>query len=74
MPELELTDEERKRGWTEKTLAEYLAERTRAQAGVIRCRLRPWACSGLGDRGRAGVPASAWPFACRCAAYSMLMS
>ena len=24
MPELELTDEERKRGWTEKTLAEYL--------------------------------------------------
>ena len=35
MADVELTDEERKRGWTEETLAEYLAERARAQAGVI---------------------------------------
>ena len=74
MPELELTDEERKRGWTEKTLAEYLAERTRAQAGVIRCRLRPWACTVSAGQARAGLPASAWPSACRCVLRLMMWS
>lgn len=32
---LELTDEEKANGWTEETLAAYLEERERAQAGVI---------------------------------------
>ncbi len=34
MPDIELTEAERKGGWTEETLAEYLVERERAQAGV----------------------------------------
>ena len=35
MPDLELTDEEKANGWTEDTLAAYLAEREKAQAGVV---------------------------------------
>ena len=35
MPDLELTDEEKANGWTEATLAAYLAEREKAQAGVV---------------------------------------
>ena len=33
--DIELTDEERKNGWTAETLAAYVAERERAQAGVV---------------------------------------
>ena len=32
---LELTDEERANGWTEKSLQKYLDEREKAQSGVI---------------------------------------
>ena len=32
MAELELTDEEKANGWTEKTLTAYIAEREKAQA------------------------------------------
>ena len=32
---IELTDEERANGWTEKTLAAYFEEREKAQAGVV---------------------------------------
>ena len=35
MPNIELTDEERRNGWTAETLAAYIAERERAQAGVV---------------------------------------
>ena len=35
MPEIQITDEERANGWTEETLAAYVAERERAQAGVV---------------------------------------
>ena len=35
MPDIELTDAERKNGWTEATLKAYLADRERAQADVI---------------------------------------
>lgn len=35
MPEIVLTDEEKKNGWTEETLRAYVAERERAQAGVV---------------------------------------
>ena len=35
MPDIELTDEERRNGWTPETLTAYLAERERAQAGVV---------------------------------------
>ena len=34
-PPADLTDAELKNGWTPETLAAYLAERARAQAGVI---------------------------------------
>ena len=43
---VELTEEERKNGWTEKALEAYLAEREKAQAEVVLNRLpaRPrWA-------------------------------
>ena len=32
---VELTDEERRNGWTEEKLGSYLKERERAQSGVI---------------------------------------
>jgi hypothetical protein len=32
---MELTDEEKKNGWTEEKLEKYVLERERAQAGVI---------------------------------------
>ena len=32
---VEVTEEERKNGWTEKTLEAYLAEREKAQAGIV---------------------------------------
>ena len=35
MPDIELTDEERANGWTEETLTAYIAEREKAQAGVV---------------------------------------
>ena len=35
MPDIELTDEERANGWTEETLAADIAEREKAQAGVV---------------------------------------
>ena len=35
MADIELTDEEAKNGWTEEALAAYVAERERAQAGVV---------------------------------------
>ena len=35
MPDIELTDEELKNGWTEQTLAAYVADREQAQAGVV---------------------------------------
>ena len=35
MPGIELTDEERANGWTEATLAAYIEDRERAQAGVV---------------------------------------
>ena len=35
MPKIELTDEERRNGWTEESLRAYVAERERAQAGVV---------------------------------------
>ena len=35
MASIEPTDNELKGGWTKETLAEYLAERERAQAGVV---------------------------------------
>ena len=35
MPDIELTDEERANGWTEESLAAYVKERERAQAGVV---------------------------------------
>ncbi len=35
MLEVELTDDERKNGWTEETLAAYVAERERAQHGKV---------------------------------------
>ena len=35
MRDIELTDEERANGWDEKTLNAYIAEREKAQAGII---------------------------------------
>ncbi len=35
MPDIELTDEERKNGWTVEKLAAYVKEREQAQAGVV---------------------------------------
>lgn len=35
MPDIELTDEERKNGWTEESLRAYVEGRERAQAGVV---------------------------------------
>ena len=35
MPEIELTDDERKNGWTEKALRVYVEDRERAQTGVV---------------------------------------
>ncbi len=35
MAEIELTDADRANGWTEESLAAYIAEREKAQSGVI---------------------------------------
>ena len=35
MADIEITPEELKNGWTEQTLAVYVAEREQAQAGVV---------------------------------------
>jgi len=48
VPEIELTDDEKKNGWTVATLEAYLADREKALAGVIlhRAPVRPrWANS-----------------------------
>lgn len=35
MSDIELTDDERKNGWTEATLKAYVVDRERAQAGIV---------------------------------------